>query len=681
MGPPPNGGVDRAKTRASSQVPRKPGVPRKRTSSTRAPQSASTAAPRTIAKPESTGHEHFTQFARSMPFIVWTANPQGVVDYFNQGFVDYTRREPSALIGDGWASVLHPDDVPGVMARWEHSVSTGEVYEAEFRILRSDGEYRWHKVQAKTELDDDGTIIRWWGTALDIHETRMLKERAATLAEEREAILESLADSVLTLDREFRFTYLNSHAEALVQMTREEALGRALWEALPELAQKDEYKTALTSVLESGQPVHMQEYSDSNDRYFDVTISPLIDGLTVYARDITQVKSLSDQLAIAHRLEAIGQLTGGIAHDFNNLLTVVMGAVESLSLEEDLSPAGQEMLELVSQATTRGAELTHRLLAFARQQPLAPQAINVSQHVTSLIPLLQRTLGDEIEVASSLARGLPPALVDPGQFESAILNLGINARDAMPEGGLLELETGITELDEEYAATHSDIQPGRYIIVSVGDTGTGIPPEHLERLFDPFFTTKPVGQGSGLGLAMVWGFVKQSGGHVSVYSEPHRGTTIRLYLPIASESFVKDNEPSEATPPAHGTGRILLVEDDRLVRHFATEQLSAHGYKVTATGSGPEALKALESIQNLDLLFTDVILPGGLTGRQLAQRIVALRPGTPVLYASGYTESVLMHDGRLDPDVSLLTKPYTGRQLVERVNEMVSIPGSEAGET
>jgi PAS domain S-box-containing protein len=631
------------------------------------------------AIPATNPHERFNQLTRSLPFVVWTATPEGAIDYFNDALVEYTRRDPKELLADGWLSILHPEDVPVALAQQHHTIETGDPYELKIRLLRWDGEYRWHNVRSAPEFDDDGTLLRRWGSAVDIHEVRMLEAQAAKLAADREAILESIGDGVCTLDRDFCFTYLNSHVLALLPLPREEILGKVVWDVIPDIHDADSV-AMFQRVLKTGQPERKQYYSDSLKAWFDVSVNPFSDGLTLHVRDITQVKSLSEQLAIAHRLDAIGQLTGGIAHDFNNFLTVVMGAMDSLTMENHLSPAGLEMIDLVSQATARGVELTHRLLAFARQQPLAPQAIDVGQHVTDLLHILRRTLGDEIEVATALAPGLPAAHVDPGQFESALLNLGINARDAMPDGGLLELETGMTELDEEYAANHGDVKPGKYIIVSVGDTGTGIAPEHMERLFDPFFTTKPIGQGSGLGLPMVWGFVKQSGGHLSVYSELGRGTTIRLYLPVSSEDAEKKEEEDPLAVPAtmRGSGHVLLVEDDEFVRRFATEQLTDHGYKVTATGSGPEALEILDSIKHIDLLFTDVILPGGMTGRQLAIEVVARRPGTPVLYASGYTESVLMHDGRLDPDVSLLPKPYTNRQLLGRVHELISAPNAES---
>jgi CheY-like chemotaxis protein len=331
------------------------------------------------------------------------------------------------------------------------------------------------------------------------------------------------------------------------------------------------------------------------------------------------------------------------------------------------------MLDLVAQATIRGAELTHRLLAFARRQPLAPQSVDVSRHVGDLIPLLKRTLGEAIEVASNLKTGLHAGQVDPGQLEGALLNLAINARDAMPDGGVLGLETSPVEVDAEFAGSHGTIEPGTYVVVTVSDTGMGIAPENLKRMFDPFFTTKAVGQGSGLGLAMVWAFARQSGGHVSVYSELGHGTTVRLYLPIVAEEADLDTASLERpAPEVRGTGHVLVVEDDELVRRFAAERLIARGYSVTAVGSGPEALRALDTIGHVDLLFSDIVLPGGMTGRQLAEQFLVLRPGTPVLYTSGYGERVLMHDGQPDPGAVLLPKPYSSRHLTDAVQKALA---------
>ncbi len=614
----------------------------------------------------------FAALAGSLPLIVWTASPDGAVNYVNEALTYYSGRSAESLLGDQWLSIVHPDDRDKTARSWKACVATSDPWRLEFRILRADGAYRSHHVRARADLDDARHVVRWWGNAVDVHEYRLLEAQAAQRAADREAVLESVGDGIYTLDRAYRFTYLNGNAVALLGRARDSLVGKILWDEFPETRDSD-LGSMLTRVLTTGQSERLLQWSGPQNMWFDVGANPTPDGITVALHDITEVKSLSEQLISAQRLEVLGQLTGGIAHDFNNLLTVVMGATESLAMETRLGPMGREMIELVTQATMRGAELTHRLLAFARRQPLAPQSVRITRHVGDLIPLLKRTLGEGIEVASNLTPGLRAAQVDPGQLEGALLNLAINARDAMPGGGTLELGTSLVEVDAEFAGSHDNITPGAYVVITVADNGMGISPENLKRMFDPFFTTKAISQGSGLGLAMVWGFAQQSGGHVSVYSELGHGTTVRLYLPVApTEVDLNAESWVEPEPQVRGSGHVLVVEDDDLVRRFATERLIARGYSVTAVASGPEALRALDTIGRVDLLFTDIVLPGGMTGRQLATDFLALSPGMPVLYTSGYTESVLLHDGQLDPDAILLPKPYSSRQLTDAVQALLA---------
>jgi signal transduction histidine kinase/ActR/RegA family two-component response regulator len=446
-----------------------------------------------------------------------------------------------------------------------------------------------------------------------------------------------------------------------------------IWEALPDVTDTEAegfYRKAL-----AGEPQHFERYNARLSRWFEVSAYPSQHGVTAYFRNVTAFKTLADQFAQSQRLEAVGQLTGGIAHDFNNLLTVVVGGSEALASEPGMSDEAQEMVALISRAALRGAELTHRLLACARKQVLQPEAIDLGGAREHFTALLERTLGADVEITSRVETGLPLAEVDPGEFENAILNLAVNARNAMPDGGTLSLDARGLVLDEALSAAGNEILPGSYVVVSVSDTGRGIADEVLPRIFEPFFTTKSHGEGSGLGLAMVWGFAQQSGGSVTVDSEVGRGTTFRLYLPVSTQG-----EPASASAPANnrraarsGTGQhVLLAEDDGLVRRFAAHSLRSLGYVVTEAGSGPDALEAVESIPELGLLFTDVVMPGGLSGRDLAEAVVALRPGTPVLFASGYAEDVIVHDGKLDPGVDLLSKPYTGSALAQRVARAIA---------
>jgi PAS domain S-box-containing protein len=392
-------------------------------------------------------------------------------------------------------------------------------------------------------------------------------------------------------------------------------------------------------------------------------------------RDVTEVHALEEQLRQSQRLEAVGQLTGGVAHDFNNLLTVMLGNAEVLEEELAGDPYRQSLAAMIVSAAQRGADLTQRLLAFARKQALSPASVDVNQLISGMDPLLRRALSESIEIALYPGQALWPALVDPAQLESALLNLSLNASDAMPKGGCLTIETENVDLDEEYCSRHPDVRPGRYVLVAVTDTGLGVAPELMPRLFEPFFTTKPKGKGTGLGLPMVYGFIKQSGGHIGIYSEVGQGTTVRMYLPRTPDETPTVSLPVLDISVPRGTEVVLLVEDDRLVRHYVAEQLQSLGYRVLLAEHGAAALPMLQGDDAIDLLLTDVIMPG-MSGRELADAARAMRPGLKVLYCSGYSEDAIIHQGRLDPGVQLLAKPFRRGELARRVREVL-----DAGDT
>jgi signal transduction histidine kinase/CheY-like chemotaxis protein len=389
----------------------------------------------------------------------------------------------------------------------------------------------------------------------------------------------------------------------------------------------------------------------------------------------------------AQKMESVGQLTGGIAHDFNNMLTVIIGNVETLQRRlQRMQPHGLSIealaaltkpAELALQGAHNAAKLTHRLLAFARRQPLAPVRADLNKIVSGISDLLRRTMGETIIFETVLAGGLWPTFVDTNQLENVILNLAVNARDAMPNGGHLTIETANSYLDEAYARQFGDIAPGQYALLGVTDTGTGIPPELLKRVFEPFFTTKGHGQGSGLGLAMVHGFVKQSGGHIRIYSEANQGTTVKIYLPRLSQAAEVATTPEELpqrpTPiePAKPSETILLVEDDEGVRQYAKSALEELGYKVLVAQDGASALHIANDGTHIDLLFTDIVLPGGMNGRQLSREVLKTRPGLAVLFTTGYTPNAIIHHGRVDPDVQLLSKPYTRDDLSHKIRHVL----------
>ncbi len=405
-----------------------------------------------------------------------------------------------------------------------------------------------------------------------------------------------------------------------------------------------------------------------------VLMSTLNQAAASLARQHDDISKLNARLQHSQRLEAVGQLTGGVAHDFNNLLTVVMGNAELLVEQSEGHPQQRMLAEMIVQAAQRGAALTQQLLAFARKQALSPKALDINQLMAGMDSMLRRSLGEHIEIELIRAAGLWPAMVDQGQLENALLNLCLNARDAMLGGGRLTIETANTVLDQAYAEVHIDVKPGQYVMLAVSDTGRGIAPEHLEQVFQPFFTTKEKGKGTGLGLAMVYGFVKQSAGHVNIYSELGHGTSVKLYLPRALGASVPAPELVDRLMPVGGQETILVVEDDEMVRRYACQQLRSMGYRVIEVDNGLGALALIEQHPDVDLLFTDVVMPGGMNGRALADAARQLRPTLRVLYTSGYTENAIVHHGRLDPGVQLLAKPYRLVDLSRAIRSALAQP-------
>jgi signal transduction histidine kinase/ActR/RegA family two-component response regulator len=395
-------------------------------------------------------------------------------------------------------------------------------------------------------------------------------------------------------------------------------------------------------------------------------------------------------LVQAMKMEAVGQLTGGIAHDFNNMLTIIIGNLDTLqrrlkgagAIAGDFADKLSRPIEMALQGARSAAELTRRLLAFSRRQALAPSQIDLNRLVAGMSELLRRTVGEAVAIETVLAGGLWPTLIDANRLENVLVNLVVNARDAMPNGGRVTIETANVYLDEAYAARFGDISAGQYVSLCVSDTGGGIASELLPRVFEPFFTTKQHGEGSGLGLAMVHGFVKQSGGHVRLYSEVGHGTTVKIYLPrLASVDTVLAAPPERPQPSAtlqrgRSSESVLLVEDNQSVRDYARAALEDLGYRVIEAKDADEALRVVEGEARVDLLFTDVVLGSGLNGRELAAKITSSRVGLPVLFTTGYTRNAIVHHGRLDSGVHLLDKPYTQQDLARKIRELLDGAGS-----
>ena len=613
----------------------------------------------------------FRTFAQAIPNHFWTALPDGMLDWFNDQTLAYTGRTTESLLGDRWTQIVHPDDLQRAGAAWAHSLATGEDYEIEFRILRADGEYLWHLVRALPMRDDKGAITRWIGTNTDIHARRMSEESSTA---ERERIWNSTNDLMGTAGTDGFLKSVNPAWTRLLGHSEAELLSKPFFDIID----GDDHAKVVNTVerLIRGEAVNDLEdrliHKDGSQSLIAWSAEPAGDHFYIVGRNVTQQRLAEDALRQSQKMEAVGQLTGGIAHDFNNLLQGITG---SLDLVQKRISQGRtnELERFISGAMTaanRAAALTHRLLAFSRRQPLDPRPVKANPLVASMEDLLRRTLGERIELELVLSGGLWLTLCDANQLESALLNLAINARDAMPDGGKLIIETGNAHLDNAYVAKQRDVRAGQYVCIGVTDTGTGMSAETMAKAFDPFFTTKPIGQGTGLGLSMIYGFARQSEGYAKIYSELGKGTTFKLYLPRHRGDTAEDEVLPELSDAhsAYVGETVLVVEDEPVVRGLIVELLNELGYHTLEAPDGPKGLEMLQSKRHIDLLVTDIGLPG-LNGRQVADAGRLLRPGLKILFMTGYAENAALASGFLDHGMAMITKPFAMEALATRVRE------------
>jgi PAS domain S-box-containing protein len=635
----------------------------------------------------------FGTMAQAMPNHVWTAPPDGMLDWFNQQVYVYSGIAPGTLDGTGWTGMVHPDDIGVAAAQWAKSLTSGDIYETEFRLRRADGVYRWHLARAVPIKDEHGTITRWIGTNTDI---QYQTESAAALHDlnaelESKVIAQSLArgrtwqlspDIIGVLNSEGYFETSNPAWQIVLGWSEREIAATVFFDFIhPD----DQAKTheAWEAAMGRGEPAlrfeNRYRHKDGSYRWLSWVAVP--DGGKIYcsARDVTAEKEQEAQLARAEealrqsqKMEAVGQLTGGIAHDFNNLLQGITGALDRVQHRIAQGRTGdvERFLKAAIESANRAGALTHRLLAFSRRQTLDPRPTDANRLIGGMEELVRRTVGPNITVEVVGAGGLWPIRVDPSQVENSLLNLCINARDAMPDGGTLTIETANKWLDER-AAREREVPPGQYVSLCVTDTGTGMTPEVIARAFDPFFTTKPLGQGTGLGLSMIYGFVRQSGGQVRIYSEIGKGTTMCLYFPRYAGK-VEDEAAAVSELVERGFGEtVLVVDDEPTVRMLVAEVLSESYYNIIEAGDGPSALKILESDRRIDLMITDVGLPGGMNGRQVADAARVLRKDLKVLFITGYAENAAVGNGHLDAGMEILAKPFAMSTLANKVREMI----------
>jgi PAS domain S-box-containing protein len=507
---------------------------------------------------------------------------------------------------------------------------------------------------------------------------RKMRESDETLR----AVIDASYQAVIALSSDGIVLLWNNAAERMFGFSSEEVVGKP-YPRQASGAAGGEQENLVLRVM-AGETLNglsfKRRHKDGTERDLYGAAAPFyrasgkIGGAAYVLEDVTQKNATEEMLRQSQKMEAVGQLTGGVAHDFNNILMVILANVEELLEADTLSDEQREQLNSISASGQRAAELTKRLLAFSRKQRLMPQPTDMNDLVLGTDRLLRRALGEHIEIEAILADDLWTTNIDRAQLEAALVNLSVNARDAMPDGGRLLIESANKELDEAYAADNPGVVPGRYAMLAVSDTGTGMPPETLKKVFEPFFTTKGVGKGTGLGLSMVYGFIKQSNGHIKIYSEPGRGTTIRLYLPRIDTQA----EESVAVQPElpRGSERLLLVEDDDQVRTAVVAQLRSLGYAVSQAAGAQAALDILESGERFDLMLTDVIMPG-IDGPTLANMVGHKWPALRVAFMSGYSENAARNHGRVAADAHILSKPFRKVDLAMRVREALAASSSQ----
>ena len=581
---------------------------------------------------------------------------------------------------------VYPDDVEPVQTAMRNAMKNGGPYSSEYR-LRQSGSYRWIESNGRCELDSNGNPVRFAGVLIDIHD----RKQAETKLQQLNATLEQQVEQ-RTRERDRIWNNSNelmasASFDGILKSVNPAWIRMLGWDEatllsrpFQEFIHPDDVAitAAAIEVLAKGDAVSRFESRllcrDGSHCLIAWNAAPWEGEFYAVGRDITDQREVEESLRQAQKMEAVGQLTGGIAHDFNNLLTGIVGALDLLRtrIGQGRFDSVERYIAAAMTSANRAAALTHRLLAFARRQPLDPKPVDANQMIGSLEDLLRRTIGEQIQLETVRAGGLWLTMCDPNQLENAIINLALNARDAMPNGGKLTIETANAHLDNSYAAAQRDVTPGQYVAICISDTGVGMNADVIAQAFNPFFTTKPMGQGTGLGLSMIYGFAKQSEGHVRIYSEVGEGTTVKLYLPRYRGALEDTAANSDATQSQEEhTGEVLLVvEDEPIVRDLVVDLLKDAGYHVLQARDGPSGLVILDSAQRLDLLITDVGLPG-MNGRQLADRAREGRPALKVLFITGYAENAAFAGGFLAPGMEMLTKPFAMDALIDRIRDMI----------
>jgi len=628
--------------------------------------------------------QHLQLFVEGIrAYGIVTLSPDGIVTSWNAGARAIKGYEADEIVGRHFSIFYPPADIvagrPEMALR--QAAATGHFEDTATRV-RKDGGLFSANVVVTPILAADGTLVGFGEITRDITDRVAAADRLSS-SEARlqtlvKTVLDTLVDGLIVIDRTGRVQVYNRACEKLFGYQAAEVVGHNVKMLMPPDIERehDQYlrnyqTTGIRRIIGISREVFGQRKDGSTFPMHLAVGEATHLGEPIYVgiiRDLTERNQVESQLRQSQKMEAVGQLTGGLAHDFNNILMLITINVEAL-MEQEFPARTRERLEQIDKSAARAAELTQQLLAYSRRQPLRPRLTDLNELVLATSKLLRRTLGEHVEIESILAGDLWITNVDRTQLETSLVNLSLNARDAMPNGGKLLIETRNVVLDLDYVSQNTDVAAGAYAMLAVTDTGTGIPPEALDKVFEPFFTTKEVGRGTGLGLSMVYGFIKQSNGHIKIYSELDRGTSIKMYLPRADGTVAAEviaDAPSQPT----GSESLLLVEDNADVRARIGEILRGLGYAVDEAADGAAGLAKLEAAARpYDLLLTDVVMPGPISGKALADAVSHRWPHTPVVFMSGYTEDAITHQGRLDAGVRLLAKPFRRHELAQMIRQ------------
>ncbi|MBT4042965.1 MAG: PAS domain S-box protein [Rhodospirillaceae bacterium] len=590
---------------------------------------------------------------------------------------------------------INEDDLREMERVRTRALANKAPYSFSYRFRRLDGELRFMAGEAQPEYSEAGELVSIFGVTQDITDRHRIEIDLRNSRTQLADFADASADFYWQTDAQLHYTYLSPSVlspsvDQHIPVKVSEAVGQPVaFSIAPAYTDMDPWQY-IKRQMEAQQPfrdvVYQRQGSTADEIiWLRTSAKPYYDengefgGFRGTTTNITEHRALEEQLIQAQKMETVGQLTGGVAHDFNNLLAVILGNTEMLAeflhhleISNEDGIAAERFADTILRTAQRGAELTQQLLAFSRKQTLSPKVVQLDRQIDDMITILQRSLGATIQIETSRSADLWPCYIDPGQIENVMLNLALNARDAMPDGGTLSIETTNTDLNDDYAAAQADLKPGEYVTLSVTDTGTGMTPQVKSKVFEPFFTTKDQGNGTGLGLSMVFGFVKQSNGQVTIYSELGHGTTIKLYLPrfLEARRSLANPDGTEADKSVVPKARdewILVVEDDPDVRTLTVALLASLGYQVLAAADAAAALDVMKRERHIDLLLTDVILPNGVSGNIIAEQAPQYHPNIKIIYMSGYTQDALIHQGRLAESVILLQKPFRKADLASKL--------------